>query len=617
MHSESFKDELAAAIRAVSGDESLDVQFRRLLGGGAPTARYAKTAHQLDIALPDELDRETVRYVRGITDREALKLRHHDETLHQQLRRESGQASMLDRLEEVRYASLGAEKLNGVGHNIGESWLAEWQLAGWVDEPSVIPAQELIALSLFASQHKQALPDALRTIAESYGCSFTELYHAEYNTLHAQREDQRAYAKTVEQLAHRLMHGEDAEPEDSPDAEGKDELKGEQLQQGEAEESPDEGSELETLRMEDRGEQGEAEEQNKKGRRATDRPEELQDDTGASDPSHNPARPDVNSDNVLYVYSAYTTQFDRVERAEDMLEIEELRRLRHELDHKLHDVKDVTHRMAMKLQRLLLATQLRTWDYHMEEGILDPSKLPQLIVDPSYLTPYKWERSSPYKHTVVSLLIDNSGSMRGRPIMMAAMCADILSRVLERCGVKVEVLGFTTAEWKGGKSRKKWLEHGSPPAPGRLNDVQHIIYKSADLPYRKARANLALMLKETILKENIDGEAILWAYERLLNRPEERKILMVISDGAPVDDATLSSNPGNYLDQHLRQVIHSLEKDHLVELLAIGIGHDVTNYYSHAVKIDHVEALADAMVSELTQLFDEDMREKRRKAKTR
>jgi len=302
-------------------------------------------------------------------------------------------------------------------------------------------------------------------------------------------------------------------------------------------------------------------------------------------------------------YKAYTTEFDEVINAEDLEEESELIRLRQTLDQQLLSLKNFISKLANKLQRKLLAKQNRSWDFDLEEGLLDTSKLTRIIMDPYNSLSFKKEKDIDFKDTLVTILIDNSGSMRGKPISVAAICADILSRTLERCSVKVEVLGFTTKQWKGGLSREKWLKNEKPTLPGRLNDLRHIIYKSADTPWRQAKKNMGLMLKEGLLKENIDGEALKWAYENLKKRKEERKILMVISDGAPVDDSTLSTNSNDFLETNLKKTVKWIEKNTSIELLAIGIGHDVTRYYDKAIKITDVQDLGDVMINQLTDLF--------------
>jgi cobaltochelatase CobT len=316
--------------------------------------------------------------------------------------------------------------------------------------------------------------------------------------------------------------------------------------------------------------------------------------------------PDFNRGRNEPAYRAFTTQFDEVIDAAELCDADELTRLRHMLDQQLSHLQAVVAKLANRLQRRLLAKQNRSWNFNLEEGLLDAARLPRVIVNPELPLSYKQESDTEFRDTVVSLLIDNSGSMRGRPITVAAMTGDILARTLERCGVKVEILGFTTRMWKGGQSREHWIAGGKPSNPGRLNDLRHIVYKSADAPWRRARKNLGLMLREGILKENIDGEALLWAHNRLIGRPEQRKIMMVISDGAPVDDSTLSVNPGNYLEHHLRQVIDWIELRSPVELIAIGIGHDVTRYYRRAVTLVDVEQLGGTVLEQLAALFEED-----------
>jgi len=319
---------------------------------------------------------------------------------------------------------------------------------------------------------------------------------------------------------------------------------------------------------------------------------------------HRPEQPFSHHDE--WGYKVHTFQFDEQVPAAELCDAEELGRLRNFLDQQLQAMQGVVSRLANKLQRLLIAQQNRTWEFDIEEGMLDTSRLPRIIIDPMYPLSFKREKDMTFRDTVVTLLLDNSGSMRGRPIMVAAMCADILARTLERCAVKTEILGFTTRAWKGGQSREKWIADGKPPHPGRLNDLRHIIYKDADEPWRRARKNLGLMMREGLLKENIDGEALMWAHNRIVGRPEQRKILMVISDGAPVDDSTLSVNAGNYLERHLRRVIEEIEEKSDVELTAIGIGHDVTRYYRKAVTIVDAEQLGGAMTEQLIGLFHEE-----------
>jgi cobaltochelatase CobT len=355
------------------------------------------------------------------------------------------------------------------------------------------------------------------------------------------------------------------------------------------------------------GQAGESEDDNRDGS-AEKTEAEMPGDGEEGDPGR-PGRPpqgDLRRNRGEPPYHAYTTQFDEVVNAPDLCDPDELTRLRQLLDLQLSNMQTVVARLANRLQRRLMAKQQRAWEFDLEEGLLDTARLSRVVTNPVYPLSYKREKDTTFRDTVVSLLIDNSGSMRGRPITVAAMSADILARTLERCGVKVEILGFTTRAWKGGQAREKWIAASKPPNPGRLNDLRHIVYKPADAPWRRARKNLGLMLREGILKENIDGEALLWAHNRLLARNEQRRILMVISDGAPVDDSTLSVNPGNYLEKHLREVITEIERFSPVELVAIGIGHDVTRYYRRAVTIVDAEQLGGTMMEKLAELFDEE-----------
>ena len=336
--------------------------------------------------------------------------------------------------------------------------------------------------------------------------------------------------------------------------------------------------------------------------------EEMMPGTGDEDgeQSQNQQRPDGSGPGQRQpLYQPFVTEFDEVVQAEDLCDEDELNRLRLHLDQQLASLQGIIGRLANRLQRRLLAQQSRSWEFDLEEGLLDAGRLSRVVTNPTHPLSYKIEKETEFRDTIVTLLIDNSGSMRGRPITVAAMSADILARTLERCGVKVEILGFTTRAWKGGQAREKWLADNKPTNPGRLNDLRHILYKSADAPWRRARKSLGLMLREGLLKENIDGEALLWAHSRMVHRPEQRKILMVISDGAPVDDSTLSVNPGNYLERHLREVITMLESRSEVELTAIGIGHDVTRYYTRAVTIMDAEQLGGTMMDRLAELFDD------------
>jgi cobaltochelatase CobT len=399
-----------------------------------------------------------------------------------------------------------------------------------------------------------------------------------------------------------------------------------QLDQGEDNDEASEDGESEPDSSEDQGDEAQSQDGTELAQESEAQPDDTAEETledqedGPTDQldedadsadlprRSDPWRPNLSvlDDPSAFGYKVFTEEFDEIVTAEDLCDADELDRLRSFLDKQLVALQGAVARLANRLQRRLLAQQDRGWDFDLEEGSLDAARLTRIIIDPMHPLTFKQERDTEFRDTVVTLLLDNSGSMRGRPIMVAACCADILARTLERCGVKVEILGFTTRAWKGGHAREAWLNAMKPPAPGRLNDLRHIIYKAADTPGRRARRNLGLMMREGLLKENIDGEALAWAHKRLLARPEQRRILMMISDGAPVDDSTLSVNSGAYLEKHLRQVIHEIETRSPIELLAIGIGHDVTRYYRRAVTITDAEELAGAMTDKLAELFDED-----------
>jgi len=423
-------------------------------------------------------------------------------------------------------------------------------------------------------------------------------------------DDQAAFAKMATRVLEDLELiqpdlAPELEPEGGDDDEGEDQSEGESSEEDKQEGSATEQDAGTEMRPE-RGEQ-EGDEETETQESEVDAQDDGGDGEGSDEMGAVPQRPNrpLSDMPAKFDYTAFTTKFDEVVEATELCDDEELGRLRQYLDQQLVHLQGAVTKLANRLQRRLMAQQSRSWDFDQEEGILDAARLARVVINPAHSLSYKIEREADFRDTVVTLLIDNSGSMRGRPISIAAICGDILARTLERCAVKVEILGFTTRAWKGGASREAWLAAGRPPAPGRLNDLRHIVYKRADEPWRRARKNLGLMMREGLLKENIDGEALLWAHQRLVNRPEDRRILMVISDGAPVDDSTLSVNSGSYLERHLRQVIGWIEGKSPVELIAIGIGHDVTRYYSRAVTIMDAEQLGGTMVEQLAALFDE------------
>jgi cobaltochelatase CobT len=474
-----------------------------------------------------------------------------------------------------------------------------------VTERSEAPIEEAVALLVRERLTGQAPPATAKKLVDLWRPLIEDRAGEDLDRLDSLIEDQRQFGDAVRDLLDSLEMGEDRSSDSEDEEDGEDEQsKQDQGEEGESSES----EEMQRSSMEDA--QASAEDMPDSAAEAADAAtSEMAEDSdmGDAETPGEPQRPRQFGDNQPRGpdYRAFTAKFDETIAAEDLCEAEELDRLRGYLDKQLSSLQGVVARLANRLQRRLMAQQNRSWEFDLEEGMLDPARLSRIVMDPFHPLSFKAEKDMQFRDTVVTLLLDNSGSMRGRPITVAATCADILARTLERCGVKVEILGFTTRAWKGGQSREHWLTAGKPANPGRLNDLRHIIYKSADAPWRRARKNLGLMMREGLLKENIDGEALDWAHKRLLARTEQRKILMMISDGAPVDDSTLSVNPGNYLERHLRWVIEEIETRSPVELIAIGIGHDVTRYYRRAVTIVDAEELGGAMTEKLAELFEE------------
>ncbi len=599
---ERFRRALAAATRALSGGAGFEIE---LLETPAPaeglTLRLARP--------PAGLPAEAVSLLRGEADGAALFERHHDPGLHRRLAPRAGAArAVFDALEQVRCESLGARRMAGVAGNL-DALLERRCAARGSAEPGAeggLALAEGIALLAREALGAHPLPPAAARAAEGWRAHLDPAARARLHRLAGEVEDQDAFARTVRRLLDEMeLLEEPLEPEPD-DGDGQDDP--DSAASGEAEESPGEAADLRAPREVDGGEPAEDDEP---GEREAFEAGDLELASEGSEPGEpGPPRGDDNAP-AGEAYRAYTTEFDEVVEAGSLCAAEELARLREHLDQQLLHLRGVIARLANRLQRRLLAKQTRAWEFDLEEGYLDSARLARVVANPTHPLSYKRERETGFRDTVVSLLIDNSGSMRGRPIVVAAMSADILARTLERCGVKVEILGFTTRAWKGGQARERWLADGKPPNAGRLNDLRHIVYKAADAPWRRARRSLGLMLREGLLKENIDGEALLWAHQRLLARPEQRRILMVISDGAPVDDSTLSVNPGNYLERHLREVIELIEAHSPVELVAIGIGHDVTRYYRRAVTLVDAEQLGGVVMEQLAALFDTPEKEPR------
>jgi cobaltochelatase CobT len=540
----------------------------------------------------------------------ALRLACHDAAVHRRLAPD-GQAAraVYDAVEQARVESIGSRRMSGMASNITAMLEDRYHRGGKfedITDRADAPLEDAVALMVRERLTGLKPPPAAAKIVDLWRDFIEERAGEDLDGLLKNIEHQRDFARGVRELLSSLDMADEASF-DSEDEENEDE------NQSDDEQQPGEG-EAEQEAQGDRAEvevTDEASEDIEEGAtEAADSPSgEFPDDSDEADSEEasEASRPPQSRANEPRGpdYRAFTQKFDEVIHAEDLCDPDELTRLRAYLDKQLAHLQGVVGRLANRLQRRLLAQQNRAWEFDLEEGMLDPARLPRVVMDPFQPLSFKHEKDMNFRDTVVTLLLDNSGSMRGRPITVAATCADILARTLERCGVKVEILGFTTRAWKGGQSREQWLQSGKPANPGRLNDLRHIIYKSADAPWRRARKNLGLMMREGLLKENIDGEALDWAHKRLLGRTEQRRILMVISDGAPVDDSTLSVNPGNYLERHLRYIIEEIETRSPVELIAIGIGHDVTRYYRRAVTIVDAEELGGVMTEKLAELFEE------------
>lgn len=599
-------------MRAISGKTELDVSFANdrpaLLGDRARLPEPPRKMSAQDAAI-----------LRGHADSMALRLSCHNDSIHRRLL-PGGQTAraVYDAIEQARCESIGARRMDGVAANLSAMLDDKYHRGNFsqVSDVADAPIEEALAMMVRERLTGSAPPPAAQKLVELWRPFIESKAGASLDGLQNHIDDQRAFARVVREVLVKLDMAEDADAEgDNNDEENE--------QQSESESEDQESGEKEEQASTEETESSAAEESDAETEEgmadAEDGPTDDQmneDDMPDSDESDNSPRPPPPSrpEKPVSDYRVFATKYDETIGAEDLCDAEELTRLRAYLDKQISHLSGVVARLANRLQRRLMAQQNRAWEFDLEEGALDPARLPRIIIDPHQPLSFKREKDTNFRDTVVTLLIDNSGSMRGRPISVAATCADILARTLERCGVKTEILGFTTRAWKGGQSREFWLQSGKPNMPGRLNDLRHIIYKAADAPWRRARKNLGLMMREGLLKENIDGEALDWAHKRLLVRPEQRKILMMISDGAPVDDSTLSVNPGNYLEKHLRFVIDEIENRSPVELIAIGIGHDVTRYYKRAVTIVDAEELGGAMTEKLAELFDDNVPGDKRRA---
>jgi cobaltochelatase CobT len=600
---DDLKAALAGAARAMAHEPEIELAYT----ADAPVSN----GRHIKVPMPGRtLPADQVAEARGFADAAALMIRHHNDALHDAARpTEAIARSAYDAVERARVEALGARRYAGVKDNLAHALDMRLKAdpiskARSRDE---VPLASAISLMVRERLTGDPVPERARAGVDLVRDWIEEKGGADLDALEMLLDDQKAFGELTTRLLEdlELIDGE-MQPDDAEDS-GDDD--GDDDNDGEDEDGDDDAEGQGEADAESRADQSDDE-------TGEDGDGEFMDDDEFGDSD---AEPGDGEDGMLPVrpnrpfsdltpefsYHAFTTSHDEIIAATELCDEEELTRLRAYLDQQLVHLQGVVTKLANRLQRRLMAQQLRSWDFDQEEGTLDAARLSRVIVNPAHSLSYKIERDTEFRDTVVTLLLDNSGSMRGRPISIAAISADILARTLERVGVKTEVLGFTTRAWKGGQAREAWLAEGRPANPGRLNDLRHIVYKQADEPWRRARKNLGLMMREGLLKENIDGEALLWAHSRLIARPEERRILMVISDGAPVDDSTLSVNSGSYLEKHLRQVIAWIEGRSPVELAAIGIGHDVTRYYQRAVTIMDAEQLGGTMIEQLASLFDE------------
>lgn len=598
---EALRAVLTGTARAMAHEPEVELAYT----ADTPT----QAGKNLRVPMPARgLPPEQVAEARGFADSFALRLRHHDAAQHNRVAPEQPVArAVFDAIETVRVEALGSRGMAGVRANLDHALDMRMRSDPIVRAKAKdeVPLSTAVALMLRERLTGEAPPEGTEAGLSLVRDWIEDAAGGDMDALGLVLDDQAAFAtlatKLLEDLA--LIEGEpvaDTEPDEGED-EGEDDVDGD----SETDEADDGDAGIDQHGEQDAAEDSEAEGETE----GEDAEGDNDGEPGEGDQEGMlPVRPNRPPADLTpgFDYKAWTTQFDEVVTAEELCDADELVRLRAYLDQQLLNLQGAVTKLANRLQRRLMAQQSRSWDFDQEEGMLDAARLARVVVSPGHSLSYKIERETEFKDTVVTLLIDNSGSMRGRPISIAAISADILARTLERCGVKTEILGFTTRAWKGGQARENWLGAGRPPLPGRLNDLRHIIYKAADAPWRRARTSLGLMMREGLLKENIDGEALLWAHSRLIARAEDRKILMVISDGAPVDDSTLSVNSGSYLEKHLRQVIGWIENKSAVQLVAIGIGHDVTRYYARAVTIMDADQLGGTMVEQLAGLFDGD-----------
>ena len=593
-----FKKAISSTLRAISKKKDIDINF------GADTAI---DSNSVTLPLPSiKLEELEKKEIRGIADSIALKFKYHDKKTHATLKPKSKVAkNIFDSIEDARYESLGIIEYNGIKSNLDKNMESKYKNN---------------KVNKLINRNEVSIEDAAKLIIQEKLTDKTLSKDLLEITNTWRKDLEPVIKKSIEELKYNIFKQKDfstvslklSKELQSIQAEADIEQDNKDDNDEDSDNQEDEQEKNNNEENQDISEQESETEENLSSEQEDTDTDIIEDENSESEnskdanPFYSPPAEDKND----FKYNVYSQKFDEIVHAQDLCDQDELLRLRGNLDKQIENMDNIISQLANRLQRKLMAQQNRWWEFNLEEGVLDASRLPRIIINPLQSLSYKKEIESEFKDTIVTLLIDNSGSMRGRPITVAALSADILARTLERCGVKVEILGFTTRSWKGGKARDEWIKNGRPANPGRLNEIRHIIYKSANNPWRRSKTNLGLMLREGILKENIDGEAITWATDRLNKRSEKRKILMVISDGAPVDDSTLSTNSGSYLDKHLRQVIKKTESNTNIELLAIGIGHDVTRYYNQALTIIEVDQLGGAITNQLAILFDKKIKKK-------
>ena len=608
---EQFRKVTGAAIRALSGNKELEASF-------AANSR-GRIGNDVYLPMPGKgIPQEDKAKIRGQSDQVSLKTRYHNAKLHMaQAPAEIAARQIFDALEDARCEAIGCKKLHGVRNNISaaEEDRANTLNLQFVNNRDDAPLHEAVRYLFRERVLDMAVPESGKPVVDLWADYFTDDFYRALDQMGERVDSQADFQSGMQELLEALDFGDksaEGEADDQPEMDSSDDQEQSNADTRGEDDSPDQSSDQQEMQ----DSQPDADAQDITTQMMDS---ESMDDDGAEPGDDAPMSPEfrpeyqplTNEPTDKLDYKAYITKYDEVVNAEDLCDDDELTRLRLTLDQQLTSLQSVIAKLANRLQRRLMAKQTRSWEFNLEEGLLDTARLDRVIINPTSALAFKKESDSEFRDTIVTLLLDNSGSMRGRPISTAALCADILARTLERVNVRVEILGFTTRAWKGGKSQVDWIEEGRPANPGRLNDLRHIIYKSADAPWRRARKNLGLMLREGLLKENIDGEALEWAHKRLMARPEQRKILMVISDGAPVDDATQSANQPSFLERHLRDTIEMIETRSPVELNAIGIGHDVTRWYSQAVTITDAEQLGGTMMDQMVSLFEEDPRAKR------